>query len=202
MTEERTTIIVNFKTPGAEVLVLGRGHISNISENALSFTLSIYSTLIAIVLRDCNANILFHCWFLFFFLWWDCWYANMSSLTRVSVESLILSWLLRPLVGSYVPIGDFRFFIKNLPKIPKRHITGPDRVLNVSNSNRMFFKVKLYWKISPGVEGKANVLLSLLSRSIQYRTSYCNGYCENESRKYRSKHNRWEGQVNLFWTPF
>ena len=43
-------------TSGEGVLVLGRGHIRHYySEYALSSTLSIYSTLIAIVLRDYNA---------------------------------------------------------------------------------------------------------------------------------------------------
>ena len=35
MTKEGSTIIVNFVTPGAEVLVQGRGHIQSYSENAL-----------------------------------------------------------------------------------------------------------------------------------------------------------------------
>ena len=35
--------------------MLGRGHISHFSEYVLSSTLSIYSTLIAIVFRDCDA---------------------------------------------------------------------------------------------------------------------------------------------------
>ena len=55
MTREGSTKIVNFKTPMAEVLMLGRGHISHSSEYVLSSTLSIYSTLIAIVLRDYDA---------------------------------------------------------------------------------------------------------------------------------------------------
>ena len=47
-----STQIVNFMTPGAGVLILGRGHISHYSEYVLSSTLSIYCILIAIVLRD------------------------------------------------------------------------------------------------------------------------------------------------------
>ena len=42
MTKERSTKIVNFNTPMAEVLMLGRGLISNFSEYVLSSTLSIY----------------------------------------------------------------------------------------------------------------------------------------------------------------
>ena len=53
--------IVNFMTPGAGVLMLGRSHISHYSEYVLSSTLSIYSTLIAIVLRDYDAAFLYHC---------------------------------------------------------------------------------------------------------------------------------------------
>ena len=55
MTKEGSTKIVNFNTPMAGVLVLGRGHISHFSEYVLSSTLSIYSTLVAIVLRDYDA---------------------------------------------------------------------------------------------------------------------------------------------------
>ena len=51
MTKEGSTKIVNFMTPRAVVLMLGHGHISHYSEYVLSSTLSIYSTLIAIVLR-------------------------------------------------------------------------------------------------------------------------------------------------------
>ena len=59
MTKERSTKIVNFMTLGAGVLVLGRGLISHYSEYVLSFSLSIYSTLIAIVLRDYDAALLY-----------------------------------------------------------------------------------------------------------------------------------------------
>ena len=45
MTKEGSTKIVYFNTPMAEVLMLGRGHISYFSEYVLSSTLSIYSTL-------------------------------------------------------------------------------------------------------------------------------------------------------------
>ena len=61
MTKERSTKIVNFMTPGAGVLMLGHGHISHYSEYVISSTLSIYSTLIAIVLRDNDAAFLYHC---------------------------------------------------------------------------------------------------------------------------------------------
>ena len=52
MTKEGSTKIVNFMTPRAVVLMLGRGHICHYSEYVLSSTLSIYSTLIAIVLGN------------------------------------------------------------------------------------------------------------------------------------------------------
>ena len=56
MIKDWSTQIVNFMTPGAGVLMLGHGHISHIySEYVLSSTLSIYSTLIAIMLRDYDA---------------------------------------------------------------------------------------------------------------------------------------------------
>ena len=58
MTKEGSTKIVNFNTPMAQVLMLGRGHISQFSEYVLSSTLSIYNTLIAIVLRDYDAAFL------------------------------------------------------------------------------------------------------------------------------------------------
>ena len=73
MTKEGCTKIVNFMNPQAGVLVQGCGHMS-CSENALSSTLSLYSTLIVIVLRDYDAAFLCYCWFLFI-LWWGCWYA-------------------------------------------------------------------------------------------------------------------------------
>ena len=55
MTKEGSTKIVNFNTPSAGVLMFQRGRISHFSEYVLSSTLSIYSTLIAIVLRDYDA---------------------------------------------------------------------------------------------------------------------------------------------------
>ena len=57
--KEGSTQIVNFMTPGAGVLALGSGHISH-SEYVLSSTLSIYSTLIAIVLNVYDAAFLYH----------------------------------------------------------------------------------------------------------------------------------------------
>ena len=60
MTKEGSTKIVNFNTPMAEVLMLGHGHISHFSEYVLSSTLSIYSTLVAIVFRDYDAAFLYH----------------------------------------------------------------------------------------------------------------------------------------------
>ena len=52
MTKLGSTKIVNFITLGAGDLMLGRGHISYYSEYVVSSTLSIYSTLVAIVLRN------------------------------------------------------------------------------------------------------------------------------------------------------
>ena len=60
ITKEGSTKIVNFMTPRAVVLMLGRGHICHNSEYVLSSTLSIYSTLIAIVLRDNDTAFLYH----------------------------------------------------------------------------------------------------------------------------------------------
>ena len=58
MTKEGSTKIVTFMTPGAGVLMFGCGHISHFSENVVSSTLSKYSTLIAIMLRDYEAAFL------------------------------------------------------------------------------------------------------------------------------------------------
>ena len=58
MNNEGSTNIV--MTPGAGVLMLGHGHISHCSDYVVSSTLSIYSTLIAIVLRDYDAAFLYH----------------------------------------------------------------------------------------------------------------------------------------------
>ena len=55
ITKAESTKIVNFNTPRAGVLMLGRGRISHFSKYVLSSTLSIYSTLIAIMLRDYDA---------------------------------------------------------------------------------------------------------------------------------------------------
>ena len=63
MTTKGSIKIVNFMNPGAGILVLRHGHFSKKSEYALSSTLSIYSTLIAIVLRYFNAAFLCHCGF-------------------------------------------------------------------------------------------------------------------------------------------
>ena len=60
MTKEVSTNFFNFMTPGAGVLIFGHGHISHYSECVVSSTLSIYSTLIAIVLRDYDAAFLYH----------------------------------------------------------------------------------------------------------------------------------------------
>ena len=62
LTNEGSTKIVNFMTPGTGVMMLGCGHISHseYSEYVVSFTLSIYSTLVAIVLRNYDAAFLYH----------------------------------------------------------------------------------------------------------------------------------------------
>ena len=60
MTKEGSTEIINFMTPGAGVLMLGRGHISTYCEYVVFSTLSIYSTLVAIVFRDYDAAFLYH----------------------------------------------------------------------------------------------------------------------------------------------
>ena len=60
MIKEGSTKIVNFMTPGAGVLMLGCGYISHYSEYVVSSSLSIYSTLVAIVLRDYDAAFLYH----------------------------------------------------------------------------------------------------------------------------------------------
>ena len=60
MTKEGSTKILNFITLGAGDLMLGRGHISNYGEYVVSSTLSIYSTLVAIVLRNYDAAFLYH----------------------------------------------------------------------------------------------------------------------------------------------
>ena len=59
MTKEGSTKICKFNDPqgwGSDVRL---GHISHCSEYVLSSTLSIYSTLFAIVLGDCDAAYLF-----------------------------------------------------------------------------------------------------------------------------------------------
>ena len=60
MSKERPNVIVKLMAHEAGVLVLGHAHISHYSEYALSSTLSIYSTSIAIVLRDCILLPLFY----------------------------------------------------------------------------------------------------------------------------------------------
>ena len=54
MTREGSVKSVNFITIGAGGLMLGRGYMSHYSEYALYSTLSIYITLIAIVLKEYN----------------------------------------------------------------------------------------------------------------------------------------------------
>ena len=61
MTKEGSTKIVNFMTLRPGALMLGRGHISHYSDYVLSSILSIYFTLIAIVIKDYDAAFLCHC---------------------------------------------------------------------------------------------------------------------------------------------
>ena len=60
MTKEGSTKIVNFMTPGAGILMLRCGYISHYSACVISPTLSMYSTLIANVLRNYDAAFLYH----------------------------------------------------------------------------------------------------------------------------------------------
>ena len=60
MTKEGSSQIVNFMTQGTGLLVLrlGHAHISQNSKYVICSNLSIYSSLIAIVLRDYDADFL------------------------------------------------------------------------------------------------------------------------------------------------
>ena len=60
MTREGSTKIVNFRTPGTGVLMLGRGHISHYSEYVVSSYLSIYSTLTAVMMLFSYTIVDFH----------------------------------------------------------------------------------------------------------------------------------------------
>ena len=62
MTKEKSTVYQNytFHDPRGWGMMLGRGHIGHNSEYLLFSTLSIYSTLIAIVLRGYNAAFLYN----------------------------------------------------------------------------------------------------------------------------------------------
>ena len=95
MTKEGSTEIVNFMTLRAGVLVLGHSYISYYSESVLSSTRSIYSTLIAIVLRDYDVAFLYHHWFIFSMMGLLI-YKYEPFWQEVSVKSVILRWLLRP----------------------------------------------------------------------------------------------------------
>ena len=97
MTKEGSTKIVNFMTPGAGVLMLRCGHISHYSECVVSSTLSMYSTLIANVLRNYDAAFLYHLWFSFTYSIIGLLIYKYKPLWQeVSVKSLILRWPLRP----------------------------------------------------------------------------------------------------------
>ena len=117
MTKARSTKIVNFKTTEAGILMLECDHISHFSEYALSSNPSIYSTLIAIVLRDYDA-FLFHRW-----------YTKMSPYDKKSdsVKSLILRWPFRPVgllfkkvfptLFTYLSIPLLNIYIENFKKV-------------------------------------------------------------------------------------
>ena len=79
MTKEGCIKITNFRNPGAGRLMLECGHVSY-TLNALSSTLSIYSILIVFVLRNYNTAFRY-----IFFLWYGCWYADMSPPDNKSV---------------------------------------------------------------------------------------------------------------------
>ena len=122
-----------FHNPRAGVLMLGHGHIRQYSEYALngSSALSIYSTLIAVVLWDDNAAFLCHCRFLFI-LWWCCWYANMRHFWQeVSIESLILRWRLRPvalLLWTWTLLFCFFLYLANLELAETSAVESQDEV--------------------------------------------------------------------------
>ena len=80
MTKEEFAKIVNFITIGTDGLMLGRGYMSHYSEYASFSTLSIYITLIVIVLSEYNAAFLCHFWFSFI-LWCGSLYANYKLIT-------------------------------------------------------------------------------------------------------------------------
>ena len=108
MTKEGSSKIVNLITIEAGGLMLGRAFLSHHSEYALFSSLSIYITLIAIVLRENNAAFLCHCWCLFI-LWWDSWYPNMSPSDKKPCR-LSDTQVLGPLVRICIKI--FRIYIK------------------------------------------------------------------------------------------
>ena len=60
MTKEGSTKIVTIMTPRAGFLMLGLGHISHYSDNVVSSTLLIYSTLVAIMMLLSYTIIDFH----------------------------------------------------------------------------------------------------------------------------------------------
>ena len=52
MLKEGSTKVVDFRTLGADIFMLGHGYTSQYSKHALSSTLSIYSISIAFVFKD------------------------------------------------------------------------------------------------------------------------------------------------------
>ena len=85
--------------PGAGVLMLRCGHISRYSEYALSSTLSICSTLIAIVLSDDNVVFLCNFWLLFIIMGMLIWKYEpiwqWESDTQVTVKACrpLVTWI-------------------------------------------------------------------------------------------------------------
>ena len=136
-----------FMTPGAWVLMLGRGHISHYSEYVVSSTLSIYSILVAIVLRDSNASFLYHRWFSFTVFYDGLLIYKYEPLWQeVSLKSLILRWPLMPVglllekglvpwipfihecvMPSFVKIGLVVLEKKNIWKVYRQADGRPDR---------------------------------------------------------------------------
>ena len=124
MTKEGSTKIVTFMTSRAGFLMLDVAILVFYSEYVLSSTLSIYSTLIAIVWRDYDAAYLFIFWFLFI-LWWGCWYTNISPSDK---KSLILSWPERP-VGLLLLFPNYLPFWKGMAHLNKLEFPSPGDTL-------------------------------------------------------------------------
>ena len=154
MTKEGSTKIVNFNTPRAGVLMLGCGRISHFSVYVLS--LSIYSTLIAIVLRDYDAAFRYHSWFSFIL-----WYLLINKYEpfwqEASVKSLIHRWPLRP-VGLLFFLS--LLFVLYLKIIHFGRQTYKMFVINLLLLWRSVFWIKHWWVVN-----HTNVFLFLFTRN-------------------------------------